>query len=604
MNQRGKPKWLKIPSWILVPAVLGALILALVMFGRDYRREQGYLKDMFLGRGEMLIHSLEMVGRVRFGQNWEARHLVDFWNNLEESDNVLFMALTDEQGQLEAVAGGLASPPAPEIFARPESAAYTGGTITPSLRFVKIQGRPICLVYRAFWPMPRPPKAPEIMSHHSSQKHQGTAVEGTIRMRRQQGMGPPMRLAYPNRLVWIAFDLSPFEELHRSRIRTAGLFVGLFCLATLAGVLALFWGHNSRLARRMYQDTNALAAELIGRLPIGMFLVDGSGVITLVNRAAVTISGLTKADCMGRTLAEITAGRFPATGTMTGREMDMEFTGGQAARISITSGPVVSDDGHHLGHVILMEDLGEVGRLKAELAKKERLAALGSLAAGLAHEIRNPLGAIRGLSQHLLNKGPADSRDREALEVMLSSVDRLNATITNFLDYARPAVIRPAPLDLAELVKNMATLAGHDAKARQVDIKLEMPDEPVPIVGDEALLSQAFLNLYLNAIEAAGVNDEDGRLTVLLKLNEQKAVLTFADNGPGFTADQLAQPFVPYFTTKAEGTGLGLAMVEKTIRAHEGAAISLAQAPTGGALVTVVMPLTDTPENQSPPSEG
>lgn len=604
MNQRVNPKWPKIPSWILVPAVLGALMLALVMFGRDYRREQGYLKDMFLGRGEMLIHSLEMVGRVRSGQNWEGQHLVDFWNNLEESDNVLFVALTDDKGQLEAVAGGLDSPPTPEIFARPEPGSNTGRSITPNMRFAKIQGRPICLVYRTFWPMPRPPKATEMMSHHSSPQHQsGASAEGSVRLRRQQGSGP-MRLAYPNRIVWIAFDPSPFEELHRSRIRTAGLFVGLFCLATLAGVLALFWGHNSRLARRMYQDTNALAAELIGRLPIGMFLVDGSGVITLVNRAAVNISGLSKADFMGRTLNDVTAGRFPATGTMTGREMDMEFTGGQTAHISITSGPVTSDDGHNLGHVILMEDLGEVGRLKAELTKKERLAALGSLAAGLAHEIRNPLGAIRGLSQHLLNKGPADSRDREALEVMLNSVDRLNATITNFLDYARPAVIRPEPLDLAELIKKMAALAGHDAKARQVDIRLKIPEEPVPIIGDEALLSQAFLNLYLNAIEAAGVNDESGRLTVSLKLNDQKAILTFADNGPGFTTEQLSQPFVPYFTTKAEGTGLGLAMAEKTIRAHEGSGITLAQAPGGGALVTVVMVLADSPKNQPPSSEG
>ena len=601
MNHRSNIKWPKIPSWILVPTIIGVLTLALVMFGRDYRREQGYLKDIFLGRGEMLIHSLEIVNRVRFDRNWEARHMVDFWNTLEESENVVFMALTDDKGQIEVIAGDLNPPPAPEIFARPEPTAYTGGATTPNLRLATIQGRPVCLVYREFWPM-----AP----HHRSTgrinrrdpARQFNRSDQSERSRRQPGRDD-IRTTHPSRFVWVAFDMTPFEELHRSRIRTAGLFVGLYCLAALAGVLALFWGHNSRLARRMYQDTNALAAELIGRLPIGMFLVDENGLVTLVNRAAISISGLAKADFIGHSLPEVTAGRFIVAGTMTGREMDMEFTGGNSVRISVTSGPVVSDDGHNLGHVILMEDLGEMGRLKAELAKKERLATLGSLAAGLAHEIRNPLGAIRGLSQHLLNKGPADSRDKEALEVMLNSVDRLNTTITNFLDYARPAVIRPAPLNLAELMTKMATLAGHDAKARRVGIKLEMPDQAVPVAGDEALLSQAFLNLYLNAIEAAGSNTEGGRLTVALKQGEQKAVLTFTDNGPGFTAEQLAHPFVPYFTTKAEGTGLGLAMVEKTIRAHEGATITLAKAPERGALVTVTIPLADLTKNPVPPDE-
>jgi len=274
---------------------------------------------------------------------------------------------------------------------------------------------------------------------------------------------------------------------------------------------------------------------------------------------------------------------------MSGREMKISFNGGPNVLVALTSGPVVSDDGHPLGQVILMEDLGELGRLKSELAKSERLAALGGLAAGLAHEIRNPLGAIRGLSQHLLNKGPTDPKDREALEVVLASVDRLNSTITDFLDYARPTEIKTASLDLAELVRKMATLAGHDAQSQAVALVLDLPDESVIIDGDEALLSQAFLNLYLNAIQAAGERGGGGRLTVALCVSDQRAVLTFSDNGPGFSAEQLAQPFVPYFTTKAEGTGLGLALVEKTIRAHEGADITLASPPHGGGLVTITL---------------
>ena len=608
MYQRRDSNWPKVSPWVTAAAVLGAVILAGIMFNRDYRREQGHLKEMFLQRGEVLIHSLEMVGRVRFGEPWEEEHLLTFWNNLEASDYVLFLALTDDQGRPEVIVGDLT--PAMDVFRGPQPTPYGDGPIAPNYRVETIDGRQVYLVYRSFWPLPRPQKIIQDGQHHDPQegfrrerqswrKH----MEQRMERQRERAGGPGVSLKprdIPVRYMWIGFDMNAFQKTSQERVRTAAVFIALFCLAALAGVLALIWGHNSRLVRRLYQDTNALAAELIGRLPVGVILKDRDGLVSLVNKSTLAITGLKESDFLGQTLAAMTQGRFPADETMSGREMKLSFSGGPNVLVALTSGPVVSDDGHPLGQVILMEDLGELGRLKSELAKSERLAALGGLAAGLAHEIRNPLGAIRGLSQHLLNKGPADPNDRAALEVVLTSVDRLNATITDFLEYARPTEIKTAPLDLGELIRKMATLAGHDAQSQAVALVLDLPDEPVLIDGDEALLSQAFLNLYLNAIQAAGSRTGGGgRLTVALSAADQRAVLIFADNGPGFSAEQLAQPFVPYFTTKAEGTGLGLAMVEKAIRAHEGADITLATPPHGGGLVTITLCLKEGASHES-----
>ena len=643
MNQRQAANWPKVSPWITAAAVLGAVLLAGIMFNRDYRREQGHLKEMFLQRGEVLIHSLEMVGRVRFGEPWEEEHLLTFWNNLEASDNVLFLALTNDQGQPEVIVGDLA--PARDVFRAPQPTPYGDGPIAPNFRVETIDGRPVFMVYRSFWPLPRPQKIIQDGSRHGGGHDNFRRERQSWRQRNSAGTGPHRghgdiqaaqpspglaappapdqsmerqkgreRLAgtgaslrprdIPVRYMWIGFDMKSFEKTSRERTRTAAVFIGLFCLAALAGVLALIWGHNSRLVRRLYQDTNALAAELIGRLPVGVILKDRDGRVSLVNQSTLAITGLKEIDFLGQTLAAMTQGRFPADETMSGREMKLSFNNGPNILVALTSGPVVSDDGHPLGQVILMEDLGELGRLKSELAKNERLATLGGLAAGLAHEIRNPLGAIRGLSQHLLNMGPADPNDREALEVVLTSVDRLNATITDFLDYARPTEIKTAPLDLGELVRKMATLAGHDAQSRAVALVLDLPDEPVIIDGDEALLAQAFLNLYLNAIQAAGGREGGGgRLTVALSVADQRAGLIFSDNGPGFSAEQLAQPFVPYFTTKAEGTGLGLAMVEKAIRAHEGADITLATPPHGGGLVTITLCLKEGGSHESDSSK-
>ena len=588
---RGKSsKLIRIPPWTILAAVLGAMVLAGIMFSRDYRREQGHFKEMFLQRGEILIHSLEMVGRVRFGEQWEAAHIQSFWSNLEDNEGVLFLALTDEEGQPLAMAGDVR--PDPVVFQKPEIVPPDQGEylVSPNYRLEKIDGRWVYMVYRPFWPQARPRlvikdgKVEHHISIHRERMRRGPKSGDSDSKALQPPPVPPPRV--PMRYLWVGFDLTPFEEISEQRVRTAAVFIALFCLSTLAGVLALIWGHNSRLARQMYQDTNALAAELIGRLPIGVIIADGRGRVTLVNQSTLSISGLRDKDWLNKTLKDITFGRFPEEETLAGREVNLSFKGGGNARVALTSGPVVSDDGHLLGQVTLMEDLGEVGRLKAELVKQERLATLGGMAAGLA--------------QHLLGRMPPDSPDREALDVMLVSVDRLNSTITDFLDYSRPAEIKSHSLDLAELVRNMASLAGHDARSQAVKINLDLPSEPVVIIGDEALLSQAFLNLYINAIESAGVREGGGgRLSVALEKEENRAVLIFLDNGPGFSAEQLAQPFVPYFTTKAEGTGLGLAMVAKTIRAHAGADISLTNSPAGGGLVIISFELTSGPQPDS-----
>ena len=184
--------------------------------------------------------------------------------------------------------------------------------------------------------------------------------------------------------MWIGFDINAFEKTSQKRVRTAAVFIGLFCLATLAGVLALIWGHNSRLVRRLYQDTNALAAELIGRLPVGVILKDRDGRVSLVNKSTLAITGLKESDFLGQTLAAMTQGRFPADETMSGREMKLSFNGGPNVLVALTSGPVVSDDGHPLGQVILMEDLGELGRQTAQGGQTLAFSQLGFQAAALA----------------------------------------------------------------------------------------------------------------------------------------------------------------------------------------------------------------------------
>jgi two-component system sensor histidine kinase HydH len=510
-------------------------------------------------------------------RNLSGDELATFVSHMD-SQELLFLAVTDISGKLvassvpgqEYLAETFQNPDPPQQFPPPGPPHWRTSQMPDKSK--------VFWVYRPLWStFESPSRGRRHTMDHPRQEpdHKGPDLNA------------PMPL-----YCWAGFDMGPFEAAAQSARANTVIFSALMALAGLGGLMALFWAHNSRLTRRLYQDSNALASEIIARLPVGLILNDSQGQVTLVNQAALKISGLSQEDFAGRRLSDVTFGAFPTDSELNGLEMDICFQGGHCALLSLTGGPVLGQGGTYLGRVILMADLGELGRLKAELAEKERLASLGSVAAGLAHEIRNPLGAIKGLTQHLMARA-GDQPEREALEVMLKSVERLAGTITSFLEYAKPTEIEPSPLDLGPFLEKIQALVGHDAQSSQAEMTLEIEKPNLVISGDEGRLGQAFLNLYLNAIQAVSTNppDRPGRLMVSLSDSGGRlAVISFSDNGPGFSQEQLARPFVPYFTSKAEGSGLGLALTSNIISAHQGQ-IQLGNRPEGGALVTVRLPL-------------
>jgi signal transduction histidine kinase len=241
--------------------------------------------------------------------------------------------------------------------------------------------------------------------------------------------------------------------------------------------------------------------------------------------------------------------------------------------------------------VVLLSDLGELDRLKEALAKQERMARLGGLASGLAHEIRNPLGAIKGLTQHLINKTD-DAGEKDALMVILNCVDRMGRTITDFQSYANPA-INAERVDLTALLTALHQEMSREAAASSATMDLSLPGDRLIVQTDPTQLTEALRSLYRNAFQAMerGRTDKPGLLSVSLKRTGfNRASVVMSDNGPGFGLKQLQTPFVPYFSSKAQSSGLGLAKANNVIQASRGT-IRLANNDEGGARVTITLPL-------------
>ncbi len=236
----------------------------------------------------------------------------------------------------------------------------------------------------------------------------------------------------------------------------------------------------------------------------------------------------------------------------------------QTLGITVSSlfSPLVNE---HIG-IALVEDLTNVRQLEYSLRQNEKMAAIGGLAAGIAHEIRNPLASISG-SIELLSQTVANDDDRRLMKIILREIDRLNNLITEFLEYSRPEKAPTDIVDLSALLREIFESLKHNAKIRQdVELQMDLP-EKVLVLGHSDKLKQAFLNIILNSYQAMQ-DTITPRLRVSAQNLGETSILQIKDSGSGMSEETRKRMFEPFHTTKAKGTGLGLAVTHKILEGH------------------------------------
>ncbi len=228
-----------------------------------------------------------------------------------------------------------------------------------------------------------------------------------------------------------------------------------------------------------------------------------------------------------------------------------------------------------------------LGKVEKELQRSERLAALGKMAAGVAHELRNPLSSIKGLALLLKSKSSDKGSSVETADILVQEVERLNRSIEELLDYAKPAKLNKMRLNVNVVVEKTIQLITMDMQAQGISLDSHLAEGLPEIMADEDKLNQVFLNLFLNGIQAMA---NGGILTVSSMRRGDTIAVVIEDTGLGVSESNLTRVFDPYFTTKNDGTGLGLAMSSKIVEEHEGK-IMLTSEPGKGTRVEVILPV-------------
>src|ERR1700730_8262722 len=376
-----------------------------------------------------------------------------------------------------------------------------------------------------------------------------------------------------------------------------------FMAASMQGVIQKLRDQEKELERlhRIEKEraahTERLSEEVTRTMPAGLLVVTATGIISSANPAAEQALGirglgfrryseaLGEASELTRLVAECLA-----QGKIFRREQVQHATpSGERRHLGVTISPIRKGNEKINGAICLLSDLTELAALQQQMQLKENLAALGELSAGIAHEFKNALATISGYAQMIraeeLGGEASDYADR-----ILEQTRNITHVVTEFLKYARPLDIGNEPVPLKTVVERVISDVA-DAKPA-VQVRSEGVFGNVP--GDEGLLRQALLNLVRNAAEACADNATGGQ--VLLKGEFVRAVdgssqrIAILDNGPGIENAALSKLFRPFYTTKADGTGLGLAVVQKIIVQH-GGQVEACNRPEGGAAFIVTLPL-------------
>ena len=350
---------------------------------------------------------------------------------------------------------------------------------------------------------------------------------------------------------------------------------------------------------------------VLAGLPDAVIAVDEALRVVFWNAAAEELTERSARRMEGRMLKEVFAPdaslvrRLSETLAMglsrSETETSVERPDHRVIPVSIVTAPLFDRAGRVEAAVAVVRDLSRIRQLEAEVRRGETLAAAGRMAVGLAHEVRNPLGAIRGAVQLLKRELGPDSRFGEYTDVLMTEVDRVNRIIEMLLDLARPVQLRPVPLNLHQLLERVAVLNEEGARERGIALVRRYDPSLPPILGDEDRLVQVFHNLVRNALDAMG---SSGRLTLSTRVSlnplfgkmdlgggqRNMVEAQVADEGAGIPATVRAKIFDPFFTTKDKGLGLGLAICHRILEEHRGA-IQVESAEGRGTLVTCFLPI-------------
>jgi len=552
-------------SRVVLGLIFATLALAALLAYSTFEnisRAQSVMEGFLRDKGETIIRSLEAGSRIyRMHHVGEDDPLHTFILENGKAEGIIFIRLSDQDGAILYQTGDSSA------ASRQDEQAH----LLPSLHHhaQNLNGPGVYVLTRLFRLGPSVPVMPMMPAPT-----------------------PDMKAADPatgEALISIGLSTGQFEAARRQDQHHTLFMAALLSLVGSAGIYFIFLYHRMWLTRASLADMKLYADSVFASIPVGLVTLDRENRVVSCNRKSEEILGRSSDSLCGAGLDEM----FPVDGQAfaepcdDGLDHDAQCVGanGDIVPVAINGSNLVNHDGERIGKVLIIKDLRAIREMEMQLERSRRMAALGRMAAGIAHEIRNPLGTLRGFA-HFFGRQPGAGEEAKGYAaLMVSEVDRLNNTISGLLQFARPREPQMQLVKLDELLAKTATLMASDLAGRGLRFQCRT-DTGIGCTGDPDLLLQVLMNLVKNSISATA---EGGEISLTAQDDGQTVRITVADSGQGMNEQERERMFDPFFTTKNTGTGLGLTVSHRIIEQHKGL-FEIRSAPGAGTAITLILP--------------
>jgi two-component system sensor histidine kinase HydH len=578
---RGDKKfWAGISPWLIIGAVVILVPIFIMMTVENISKQKEYTTQLLIEKGEAIIRSFEAGARTGLGMHWSSFQLRKLLIETAEQQGIDHIILTDTDGMIIA----------------DSDPSMLGEIYGTDLELARISESK-----KAEWrqaPNPAGADTFEIFRRFSPTE---TFAQEFFRRLRPEHRSPEsgnkaMGSQSPGLVIFVGMDMGPIDALRKQDREHTILMSVIFVLIGISGIISLILAQSYRTAKTSFSRIKAFSDSLVENMPIGLVAINNQGEIISFNQTAEAVLGYSHPDVLGKRADQILP--KPCIALLQGlmvekkiieKEIDCPVHTGKVIPLEIIATTLEEDDGNPLGYVILFRDVTDVKHLKKEIERSQRLASLGSLAAGVAHEIRNPLSSIKGFATFFKERYRDNPEDFKTAEIMVQEVERLNRVISQLLEFAKPMDMNRQWTSLQEELRHTLKMVEEQAKEKNITVHAHIPPEPGDIFIDPDKIKQVLLNLYLNAM---GAMEQGGTLRVTLFPHSDRMMrIDVSDTGTGIDDVNLARIFDPYFTTKPSGTGLGLAIIYRIIEAH-GGEIRVESEPGKGTTVSVFLPVS------------
>jgi len=611
---------------IVIGIVLLAIAVGFISY-RDIGRGREQLSEIlwYQARGILSFTQVDLRAELS-SPTWRPTRIHTFFEEVSETHpGIAYLALLDSDGRVivhsdtTAVGGQL---PEADSFAdvrgdgRPIGRVGLPGGHGPTgvrvdiavgTRIVEAAGRRI-YEYRVSINLP-PPAGPDYRARRMGRIRMGPqglvapipaeVIQGRLSELLNRPVAPDA--AIPITAV-VGLDATDLEAAFHSSRNYTLMLSGVLLLVGGAAIYFLFMIATYRSTRTALENMRSYTSNIIESMTSGLVSLDADGRAVTVNAGARAILGLGDGVVEGASADEVlrvetAADRSELLRVFAGErdvfETETRVTGkAGSVPVALSASSLRDEDGARAGTVLLFQDLREIEELKEAVERERHLASLGRLAAGVAHEVRNPLSSLKGFAQFFRTKFKPGSEEERYSDIMIEEVERLDRVVQELLDFARPAAPDRKPTAPNSIIEEALALVSEDAQFRRVEIRSALGAELPDVLVDPMQMRQALLNVLLNAIEAMGgggtltietvaTGSADGPPTVTINVT---------DTGEGLSEDEVEKLFEPFYTTKPRGTGLGLTVVSRVLE-QNGGRVGVRSSRGEGTMFSLVLPV-------------